>query len=107
MLSFNNNTIKTELTKNITKDMIINNPYDQTQMTQNDPYDQYEDDFEEYISEDEEDQRLTNKADLQELEQVVDVYKQALHSNDVTTFTNLKQIQEDPFELSQTIDSTS
>jgi len=30
MLSFNNNTIKTELTKNITKDMIINNPYDQT-----------------------------------------------------------------------------
>jgi len=61
MLSFTNHSIKTEITKN----MNMNNPYDQTNVTsQNDPYDQYEDDFEEYNSEDEEDQRLTNKADL-------------------------------------------
>ena len=52
MLSFNNNTIKTDVTKN----MNMNNPYDQTNVSsQNDPYDQYEDDFEEYNSEDEED----------------------------------------------------
>ena len=70
MLSFNNNTIKAGLTNNInnnmkiTSNMNINSPYDENQMTQSDPYDQYEDDFEEYNSEDEEDQRLTNKADL-------------------------------------------
>lgn len=41
----------------------------------------YEDDFEEYnSSEEDEEGRLTNKAGQQELNQVVDIYKQLLHS---------------------------